>query len=371
MKKGITFRIKPSTEQKELLNKHFGCSRYVWNVALAERIKQYELNKLNSSYLKDCAKLTLMKRDNPWMYEVSSGSQQRSLKNLDDAYRAFFKKRSGFPAFKSKHGKQSFSVSAREVRVKGKRICLPKFCEGIKFNRALPDFERVTSVSITRKPSGKYYASILVDFSPCALPSNGASIGLDLGITDFAVLSNGKRLKNERHTVRNAAALKRAQHHLSRKKKGSKRSAKQKIKVAIIHEKIANSRKWTLHQHSSYVVRNFDYIAIEDLAVKNLAKHPTLAKHVLDAGWGEFTRQLEYKSQWYGRELVKVDRFFPSSKSCNACGFINQNLTLADRSWQCVCGVTHDRDLNAAKNILAEAMKLSGRISPNTGMEAA
>lgn len=370
--KGIVIRIKPNATQREKLAQHFGCNRFLWNHFLAKRQREYQADGMSSNYYKDAAELTALKRQdgNEWMYLTSVNSQQRTLKNLDDVYRRFFKGKARYPRFKAKRHEQSFTISGG-ISLEGKRVKLHKFSEGIRFNRELPEFEKINSVTIKKTSSGKYYAILSVEAEVSELPANDNACGIDLGLTDFAVFSNGKRIKPPKHFRKQQAALKRAQQHLARKKKGSKRKEKQRIKVAQIHEKIANSRKDFLHKTSAFAVKNFGFIGVEDLNVKGMVRNRSLAKSISDASWGEFLRMLEYKCQWYGRELVKVGRFYPSSKACNECGFIVRSLPLAIREWKCPeCDATHDRDLNAAINVLRESIKWH-RQCASTGLEAA
>lgn len=366
----IIIKMNPTEKQKALLSEHFGQARFLYNHFLEQRNKEYKENKLNSTYFNDTKRLTLMKKNKPWLYNVSSTCQQHSLKNLDDAFRKFFKGNCRFPKFKSKKGKQSFTVHAREIRFVGKRLIIPKFPSGLKFNRELPPIEKIQSVTVTKTPSGDYCAAIHGIFNKEALPLTGKSVGIDLGLTDFAVFSTGKRIKSEKHFKRRQRQLKTAQQHLARKAKGSKRRQRQRIKVATIYGQITNARMDMLHKASAFSVKNHDVIAVETLAVGNMMKNRSLSKSIQDAGWGEFVRQLEYKSIWYGRKLIKVGRFYPSSKACSCCGWFNQSLKLGNRTWECVgCGEVHDRDLNAAKNILAEGIRISERQSPITDAE--
>jgi len=372
--KGITIRISPSSQQRELLAKHFGHNRFLWNYFLSKRRNEYQEIKKGSTYNKDAAFLTKLRAspDHSWLQEVSVASQQRALKNLDDAYKRFFKKHSGFPSFKSKKQRQSFTVSGG-VKIRDGKLCLPKFQDGIQFNRAIPPFNKINNITIYKAASGKYYASLSVEAEAQEKPITANVAGVDLGLKDFAVLSTGKRIKSPKFYVESQKELKTASQHLARKKKGSKRREKQRIKVARIHEKIANSRKDFLHKSSAYVINNFDTIVIEDLNIKGMVKNHSLAKHISDSGWSTFTQFLEYKAKWYGRELIKVGRFYPSSKTCNGCGYINQSLKLDQRTWTCAgCGSKHDRDLNASLNILSEGIKQkSERQSSITGVEAA
>lgn len=366
---GIKIRIKPNERQDHLLRQHFGANRWLWNHFLAKRVKDYKENKKSSTYVQDAKHLTELKQEKEWLYFSGANSQQRTLKHLDDAYKRFFKGHAKFPKFKNKKHDQSFTTVGN-IRIKGNRIFFPKFSEGIKFNRDLPEFDKINNVTIKRTASGKYYAVLSVEGKKPELKITGKSVGIDMGLTDFAVFSNSKRVKAPKFFRKQQAALKRAQQHLARKKKGSKRREKQRIKVAKIHEKIANSRRHFLHDLSSWTVKNFDTIAIENLNVKGMVRNRKLSKAISDASWSEFFRQLNYKSEWYAKSLVAVDRFFPSSKTCNYCGYLHETLPLNVREWDCHgCGEKLDRDLNASLNILAEAT--SARISPITGMEAA
>ncbi len=362
--KGIKIRVKPNAKQRQKLAEHFGANRWLWNYFLGKRIKEYREMKTGSTFFKDCKELTKLRAQHDWLADISCASQQRTLKNLDDTYKRFFKKKADFPRFKAKKANQSF-VLAGGISIKDNRAIFPKFQEGLKFNRSLPQFDKINNVSIKLTASGKYYVILSVETTVAAQPKTGKQIGLDLGLKDFAVLSNGKRIKPLKAFAEKQKELKRAQQHLARKVKGSNRYNKQRKKVAAIHEKIANSRNNHLHHASSFVVTNFDLIAVEDLAIKNLLKNHCLAKAISDAGWSEFLRMLDYKSKWYGKELVKVGRFFPSSKTCNSCGVINQGLQLSDRVWDCAhCGVKVDRDLNASLNILQEGIReISERLS--------
>ncbi len=365
--KGIVIRIRPNEKQRQRLAMHFGVNRWVWNYFLGKRIKEYKDSKISGSYLKDCKELTALKKEHAWLFDASISSKNRTLRSLNEAYKNFYSKRAKFPSFKTKKRNQSFSLSSPDIKFKQNKVCFPRFAEGIKFNRKLPPYTKINSITIKQTPSGKYYAVLNVKSKTVLLKKTRKKIGIDLGIKDFAVLSNGERIK----PLQQSKKLKRAQQHLSRKLKGSNRFEKQRQKTALVHEKIANSRKNFLHQVSKHVVINYDFIAIETLVVRNMVKNPTLARVISEASWGEFIRQLEYKASWYGKELVKVGRFYPSTKTCNSCGIINQTLTLKERNWVCDCGVSLDRDINAAKNILQEGKRISGRLSPNTNVEAA
>jgi putative transposase len=368
--KGIIFRVKPNAAQRDKLAKHFGHNRFLWNYFLAKRREDYQRDKTSSNYYKDAAELTKLKQrsEYDWLYEASTASEQRTLKNLDDAYKRFFKGKARFPRFKSKRHDQAFTL-AGEISIRGNRICFPKFTEGLRFGREVPTFTKINNVTVKRTADGLYYVILSVEAEAETNPDTGASVGIDLGLIDFAVLSNGKRIKHPKFLKEELQALKRAQRHLSRKKKGSKRRDEQRKKVVAIQRKIANSRRDFHHKASAFVVGNFDTIGVEDLAVKNLIRNRSLSRSIADAGWSQFLEFLTYKARWYGRELLEVGRFFPSSKTCGECGFIADSLPLDVRSWDCpACGSKLDRDVNAANNILREALR-SGRQSPITDAE--
>ncbi len=363
--KGIRIRIKPNASQRKLLESHFGANRWLWNYFLDKRKREYQESKKGSTYVKDAAALTSLKHDgeHEWLNETSVASMQRTLKHLDDAYKSFFKGNSKFPNFKSKKkGDKSFTL-AGGISVKGKRVCIPKFKEGFKFNRCVPSFDKINNITIRQVPSGKYYAILSVEGKSKELPKLESEAGIDLGLKSFAIFSDGRYIKHPRFTAKYAVELKKAQQHLSRKRLGSVRRNKQKLKVAKIYEKIANSRLNFLHQASAVAIKQYGVIHIEDLAVKNMVRNRCLSRSISDSGWSEFVRQLNYKSEWYGRKLNKIGRFYPSSKTCNGCGFIHQDLKLSDREWKCPsCKTMIDRDLNAAKNILAEGKRNFGAV---------
>ena len=369
----IKIRIKPNKKQKELIAKHFGCKRFLWNHFLAERIQQYKENQLNSTYVKDCKKLTELKRQagKEWLYEVDACSQQRAIKKLDDAYKSFFKGNTDFPNFKSKKHQQSYQTVGN-ISIKAKRVCFPKFSEGIKFNRKLPVFDKINNITIKQTATGLYYAILSVEGDITPLPVTNQSVGVDLGIIDFAVTSDGEKIKNPKHLNKHSKKLAQAQKHLARKNKGSNRRNKQRIKVAKIHAKIANVRADFHHKLSRKLINQYDFIGLESLKVKNMVKNHKLAKSISDCGWTDFVRMIDYKAAWYGRTVTQIGQYFPSTKMCHGCGFVHQSISLNMREFDCQsCGVKLDRDVNASKNILFEAKRLSLRSSGITNTEAA
>ena len=357
------FRIYPNKEQEILLSKHFGCSRFVYNYFLNERKEQYQKDNKSDNYYKQAKSLTELKKNEEydWLKEVNSQSIQFALRNLDTAYDRFFRKLAQFPKFKSRKHKNTFTIP-QFGRLENYKIFIPKFKEGIKVkldNRKVEG--EIGKMNITKTPTGKYYVSIFTEQEIEQLPKTNKKCGIDLGLKDFVITSDGKKFKNNRYTKKYSKELKKAQQHLSRKEKGSNGFEKQKLKVAKIHEKIASCRLDTLHKVSKELVENYDIISIEDLNVKGMIKNHKLSKHIADASWGNFVNLLQYKCDWYGKELVKVNRFYPSSKTCSSCGWLNQNLKLSDRKWICKCGETHDRDINASLNILKEGLKIYGK----------
>lgn len=357
--KTYRFRIYPTAEQETLLAKHFGCTRYVYNHFLNERREQYQADKRSDNYYVQAKTLTNLKKqeDTKWLKEVNSQTLQFALRSLDTAFLNFFRGNAQFPKFKSRKHKSTFTIPQFGKLEDGK-IIIPKFKEGIKVKIHREVKGKIGKMNITKTPTGKYYVSIFTEQEVEDLPKTNKQVGIDLGLKDFVITSDNKKFKNNRYTKKYAKQLKKVQQHLSRKQKGSNGFEKQKLKVAKIHEKIASCRLDTLHKVSIELVKNYDLISVEDLNVKGMIKNHKLSKHIADASWGNFVTLLQYKCDWYGKELVKINRFYPSSKTCGDCGWINQELKLSDREWTCnSCGVIHDRDVNASKNILKEGLK--------------
>ena len=347
-------------EQTELLSKHFGCSRFVYNYFLNQRKEQYKLTGKSDNYYAQAKTLTDLKKqeETAWLKEVNAQTLQFAIRSLEAAYTNFFKKRAKFPKFKSKHSKNSFTVpqsASVAASVAGGRLFIPKFKEGIKCRVHREIKGKVGKVTITKTPSEKYFVSVFTEeeyITP--LKKTGKSSGVDMGLKDFLVTSEGETFKNNRYTRRYECKLAKAQQHLSRKKKGSRGFENQRLKVARLHEKIANSRADYLHKCSISLVRRYDTIYIEDLNVKGMVKNHHLSKSISDASWGKFVSMLTYKAEWNDKKVVKVDRFFPSSQTCNVCGYVSkQTKDLSVREWECPhCHTHHDRDVNAAINIL-------------------
>ena len=360
MLKSYKYKIKPNEEQIVLLNKHFGSIRFAYNFFLNERKKEYETNKQSLNYYNNAKSLTELKKQEEysWLNEINSQSLQVSLKHLDDAYNGFFKKRTKFPKFKSKHTRNSFKVP-QFVKLENGKLRIPKFKEPIDIILHRTFTGKIKQATISKTPTNEYFVSILVETEHKKLEKTGKSVGIDLGLKDFVITSEGYKYKNNRYTKTYAKLLKEHQQHLSRKIKGSNRYQKQKLKVAKIHKRITNSRTDNLHKVSTDLIRKYDLIVLEDLNIKGMIKNHKLSKHISDASWSKFVEFLTYKAEWNDKKIVKIDRFFPSSKTCNCCGYINQNLKLDMREWTCPsCKVKLDRDLNASINILNEGYKI-------------
>jgi putative transposase len=364
--KGYKYRIYPTDEQKQYFEKSFGCIRYIYNWGLERKLAEYEATKKSLSYFELQKELTIIRRELTWLQEVGSDSLQYSLRHLDNAFTNFFRKHTNFPKFKSKHHcRNSFSTyQATHIDFNNYLLSIPK-CKNIKVKVSRKFEGKFTGCTISKASSGRYFVSFRVDnssdFPAKPKPQESETIGVDLGLKHFAILSSGEKLANPRFLRNSEIRLKVMQRRLSRKqKKGSNRN-KARIKVASYHEHITNQRNDFLHKLTSRLVAENQSIAVENLAVSNMQKNHSLAKSIADASWYEFRRQLIYKCDWYGKNLLVIGQFEPSSKICS-CGSINTSLTLADRIWTCEnCGTTHDRDILAANNIKHFAYAPSGR----------
>ena len=355
------FRLYPTEAQTELLAKHFGCTRFVYNYFLNQRQEQYRLTGKSDNFYAECKSLTELKKqeETAWLSEVNAQSLQFALRCLDASYSSFFKKKTKFPRFKSKRTKNSFTAPQRATLVDNK-LFINKFREGIRCRVHREVKGTIGKVTISKTTSGKYFASVCTEEEYVTpLVKTNKSVGLDLGLKDLLTTSEGDRFTNNHYTKEYERKLASAQRHLSRKKKGSRGYENQRLKVARLHEKISNSRADYLHKCSISLVRRYDIICIEDLNVKGMIKNHHLAKSISDASWGKFIVILTYKAEWHGKKVVKIDRFFPSSQMCNVCGHINkQTKDLSVREWECPsCHSHHNRDVNAAINILRVGLK--------------
>ena len=363
MLKAFKFRIYPSEDQKAQLAKAFGCCRFVYNKALEYRKNIYETQKKSASYNTLCTEFLIsLKKKFDFLKESQAQSLQQSLRHLDHAYTSFFRRvkkgeKPGFPKFKSKLSRQSLSFP-QNVKVKSSSIIIPKIGKVLAVVHRKFD-GNIKTCTVSKERTGKYFISILVDDhlpAPPKVSFNGKQIALDLGIKNFITDSNENVISNPKFYDKYLDKIKKVQRNLSLKTKGSKNYGKTKIKLAKIHEKICNSRDDFLHKLSSNIINDNQVIIIEDLAVQDLMEksHKVLARNIGDASWSIFVKMLKYKAEWRGKHLVQIGRFEPSSKKCSVCGQINHELKLKDREWECSsCGTKHDRDKNAAKNILA------------------
>jgi len=362
MHKAFKFRLLPTKEQEVLLAKHFGCSRFIYNYFLAEKQKHYLENKTTLNFNQCAGNLVAKKKEEgyEWLKEVNSQILISTLMNLETAYGNFFRKKSKFPRFKSKKNKNSFNIPQHISLKREDIIQIPKFKEGLKFVKHKELKGRIKSATISKNPSGKYYISFLcVVEKPTKHKKTGKNIGIDLGLKDFIITSEGQRYCNPKFTKKYEVKLSKKQRILSRKQKGSKGRDKARIAVAKIYEKITNSRNDMQHKVSSKLIRDYDLIAIEDLNVKGMVQNHKLSKAISDVAWSSFVAKLKYKAEWYGREVIVIDRFYPSSKTCSCCDHVKESLSLDERTWTCSeCNTTHDRDVNASKNILRRALAI-------------
>jgi putative transposase len=378
-KRAFRYRCYPTPAQAAVLARTFGCARFVYNWALRLRTDAYYERQERVSYADTSAALTTLKQqpETTWLNEVSSVPTQQALRHLDKAFRNFFEGRAKYPNFHKKHGAQSaeYTTSAFRWNVEAQTLTLAKMVTPlhIHWSRPLPEGALPTTITISRDTAGRYFVSILIEEEIAPLPTVRSQAGIDLGLHDVVVLDSGEKVGNPRFFAQDEKRLAKAQRRLAKKKLGSKNREKARRKVARIHAKIADRRTDFLHQLSTRIIRENQTICVESLQVKAMVKHPTLAKAIHDVGWGAFVRMLEYKSLWYGRTLVKIDKWYPSSKRCAACGHILDSLTLDIRHWTCPeCGSVHARDVNAAQNILAAGLAVSacgeavrpGRVRP-------
>lgn len=356
IRKGMKYRIYPNAEQKQKLAIQFGHARFVYNSTLAARKDHYKNTGKGLSCFDSIKLITVAKRETAtdWLTQADSQVLQQKAKDVDSAYKNFFKGLAGYPSFKSKHNKQTIRYPQRVKFNKGSTY-LPKVGHvRTKFHRPLEGTQKSTTVSKTK--TGKYFISVLCEIEMVVPEHTGPSIGIDLGLSHFYIGSDGTKVAHPKLLRAVEREVKIAQRKLSKKKKGSANREKARLRIAIKHERLANARKDFLHKQSAYLTDQFSFIGTESLRVKNMMLNHCLAKSIADSGWSEFVKQLEYKSAVKGGSVFKIGTFFPSSKKCNLCGYINKELKLSDRYWVCPgCDTKLDRDLNAADNILEQA----------------
>jgi putative transposase len=365
--KAFKYRFYPTPEQESLLRRTLGCTRLVYNRALAARTEAWYERQERVGYAQTSSLLTDWKKQEEldFLNEVSCVPLQQGLRHLQTAFTNFFAGRAQYPNFKKKRNGGSAEFTKSAFKWRDGQLFLAKSLEplNIRWSRAIPQGAEPSTVTVKLSPSGRWTVSLLVDIEVEPLPESPNAVGIDLGITSLIALSTGEKVANPKGFKAKRAKLRKAQKALSRKQKGSNNRYKARLKVAKVHGEISDARQDFLHKLTTRLVRENQTIAVEDLAVKNLVKNRKLALSISDASWGELVRQLEYKCEWYGRTLVKIDRWFPSSKRCGNCGHIVDKLPLNIREWDCPqCGAHHDRDINAAHNILAAglAVKVCG-----------
>ena len=362
-KRAYKFRFYPTPEQELNLARTFGCARFAYNYMLRQRTDAWFQRQEKVGYHQTSAMLTALKKTDEfaWLNEVSSVPVQQSLRHLQTAFGNFFARRNKYPTFKKKDAAQSAEYTTSAFNWNGSVLKIAKAgALDVRFSRTIPKAAVVTTVTVSKDCAGRYFVSMLCTDQVQAKTQVAAKVGIDLGLSHFAILSTGEKIAAPNTFRKNEATLAKLQRRLAKKTKGSANRKKAKLKVAKLHAKITDSRKDFLHKLSTRLVNENQVIAIETLAVSNMQKNRCLAKSIADASWSEFVRQLEYKSLWYGRELVGIDRWYPSSKRCSDCGHTVKSMPLNVREWTCPeCGTIHDRDINAARNVLAAGLAVS------------
>jgi len=373
-KRAHKYRFYPTPEQEQILARTFGCVRFVYNAVLRYRTDAFYERREKIGYVAANAELSRMKKadDTAFLNEVSSVPLQQCLRHQQTAFKNFFEGRAKYPSFKSKRHRQSAEFTRSAFKYRDGKLFLAKCKEplAIRWSRELPS--EPTTVTVSKDAAGRYFVSCLCEFSPETLPVTPKMVGIDLGLKDLFVTSDGHRIGNPRHTATYATRLAKAQRRLSKKKLGSKNRAKARQKVARLHAKISDCRMDRLHKLSRQIVNENQVICVESLKVKNMLRNRSLAKSISDAGWGEFVRQLAYKADWAGRQLSAIDQWYPSSKRCSGCGHVMPEMPLQVRTWTCPeCAAEHDRDINAAINIKAAGLAVLALGENVSGMELA
>ncbi|MBB3099144.1 putative transposase [Actinoplanes campanulatus] len=364
VKRAFKFRFHPTPEQADLMNRTFGCVRKVYNLALEARTTAWYQRQERVNYNATSAMLTAWKKTGElaFLNEVSSVPLQQALRHLQSAYTAFWEKRARYPRFKSKHkSRASAEFTPSAFRWNNGELTLAKTATplDIVWFRPLPEGQSPSTVTVSRDAAGRWFVSLLCQDTIAALPAVETAVGIDAGLEHLITLSTGEKVANPRHERADRERLARAQRELARKDKGSRNRDKARLNVARIHARIGDRRRDHLHKLTTRLVRENQTLVIEDLTVRNMVKNHTLARAISDAAWTTFRELLTYKADWYGRNLVVIDRWYPSSKVCSACGRLTEKMPLNVRSWTCPCGAAHDRDVNAARNILAAGQAVS------------
>ena len=368
MFKAYKYRIYPTKEQSELINKHIGSCRFIYNLALEVKNYAYATQRKNITCFDLIGQLPELKTQCAWLNDVDSQALQQSVINLDKAFTQFFKGHASFPKFKNKHTTQSFrNPHGGKVEIKQGKLYQPKFKQGISIVIDKEFKGKIKSTTISRTPTGKYFVSLLVDTEidqpkKKAIKEN-TSIGIDLGVKSFIVTSEGVKVDNPKHLQKSLSHLKYLSRQHSKKKKDSSNRKKSQLRLSLQHEKIANQRKDFLHKLSTNLVKNHDTLCFETLQIENMLKNHKLAQAIQSSGWGIFVEMCKYKAEWYGKNVLQIPTFQPSTKICSKCGHTNHSLTLADRKWLCpICNTLHDRDVNAAINIKNYSLKNCGGV---------
>lgn len=363
------YRIYPNETQQVLLNKHFGCVRFIYNHFLNQRVDAYMNQQKTLNYYDNAASLTELKKELVWLKEVNSQSLQFSLKCLEGAYGKFFARSAKFPRFKSKKSKQSFCVP-QHGKIEDNLLFIGKFKQGIKIVIDRPIVGEIKHITVSKNPSGQYFACVCVEREIKKLPPKTKVVGIDLGIKTLAVQSDGKTYANIRPYRTLEKRLAKLQQWFARTTKGTNLHEKVRLRIAKLHQKISDIRNDHLQKVSWQIIKNNGVIVLEDLNVKGMMKNHCLAKSIADVSLSELVRMIKYKAEWYGRTVMQIDRWFPSSKTCNKCNYVKQDLTLDDREWVCPrCEVKHDRDLNAARNIRKQGITTAGTAGLAWGAE--